>query len=326
MPVRTIAAVASCILAVSAAGLSAAPSPTIGAGSRTCVLGPGAPCDGVSHPWTAEYHGNLRGASFRHADLRGADLRGADLRRADLRGARLRHADLRGSRLEGARFGVRRARASSSHRVETGVGQASCASYAAGARGADLTGADLSNARIGPGGGMGTNGVTTSFQLADLTGANLSGINGLGGMFECADLDGANLSGARLQGARFNSASMRGADLSGGTFAPEDLIFLRIPTMFLGADLTDATMTGAGFQAPSGLGHNDGGGPVSPFFQGANLTGVDMSNLMLDNAVLIRANLTGVTFAGASLVNASWEGAVFAGTTCPDGSVTDTGC
>ena len=290
------------------------------------MLGPGAACDGVSHPWTAEYHGNLRGASFRHADLRGADLRGADLRRADLRGARLRHADLRGSRLEGARFGARRTHASSSRRVETGVGQASCASYAAGSRGADLTGADLSNTRIGPGGGVGTSGVSTSFQLADLTGANLSGISGMGGIFECADLDGANLSGARLQGARFDSASMRGADLTGGTFVPEDLIFLQLPTMFLRADLTDATMAGAGFQAPGGLRHGQGGGPVSPFFQGANLTGVDMSNLMLDNAVLITANLTGVSFAGASLVNANWDGAVFAGTTCPDGALTNTGC
>ena len=322
MPVRTIAAVASCILAASAAGLSAAPSPTIGTGSRACVLGPGARCDEVSHPWTAEFHGDLRGASFRHADLRGADLRGADLRRADLRGARLRYADLRGSRLEGARFGVRRTRAPAPHRTETGVGQASCASYAAGARGADLVGADLSNARIGPGGVRGTNGTTTSFQRADMTGANLSGITGIG-IFECADLDGANLSGARLQGARFDSASMRGADLSGGTFAPEDLIFLRIPTMFLKADLTNATMAGAGFQAQGGLG---GRGPVIPFFQGANLTGVDMSNLMLDNAVFTSANLTDVTLAGASVLNASWGGAVFSGTTCPDGTVTDTGC
>jgi uncharacterized protein YjbI with pentapeptide repeats len=93
--------------------------------------------------------------------------------------------------------------------------------------------------------------------------------------------------------------------------------------MVLKADLTNATMAGAGFQAQGGLG---GRGPVIPFFQGANLTGVDMSNLMLDNAVFTSANLTDVTLAGASVLNASWGGAVFSGTTCPDGTVTDTGC
>ncbi len=71
----TLTALAAVGLAVAApVALAGQQSTTIGTGTKTCVLGPGADCRGVVHRWTVEHHGNLRKAKFTRADLRGANL------------------------------------------------------------------------------------------------------------------------------------------------------------------------------------------------------------------------------------------------------------
>ena len=177
---RILLAAAAMVLGLCGSAVTVgSPPPTLGTGTRTCRLAPGADCRGVVHRWTAEYHGNLRRARFTAADLRGADFRGADLRRADFRGAMLRHADFRGARLTGATFTPAPRRGMRSHE------QAVCPPLIA-CPAADLSGASL--------------------QQAILAGADLSCgaptcAPGTGVLFENATMNGADLSGAILQGA-----------------------------------------------------------------------------------------------------------------------------
>ena len=58
-----------------------------------------------------------------------------------------------------------------------------------------------------------------------------------------------------------------------------------------------------------------------PNCQGANLYRANLTNANLTNANLFRANLGGANLTGAILSGAKW-----ANTTCPNGTVTNTGC
>ena len=224
--ITVILAIAALGLAVPAAGL-AEQSMTIGTGTRSCVLGPGADCRGVVHRWTVEHHGNLRNARFAKADLRGVDFRGADLRNADFRGAKLRFADLRGANLKGARFSA----------PPTGRAHARQGSYytycvaATGDSGTDLVGANLQAASL-----QGAN-----FSLANMQGANLEGANLLGADFTQTNLASANLRVANLKSAVMGAACLTYADLTGANLA---LSFLD-ETDFLSANLTAANLRSA---------------------------------------------------------------------------------
>jgi len=168
LPILLTAAAA---LALPALG-TAAPSTTIGTGTKTCVLKPGADCRGVVHHWAVEHHGNLKKAKFTKADLRGVDFRGANLRGADFRGANLRHADFRGAKLANVRMGPFNG---------SGGSRPKCYPNCAGA---DLTGADLSW----------TDSCSTDFTKANLTGANLQGA-----WLYQSEFSQTNLSNARMR-------------------------------------------------------------------------------------------------------------------------------
>ncbi len=87
--------------------------------------------------------------------------------------------------------------------------------------GADLSGADLSDANL---------------RSADLSGANL----------RSADLSGANLSGANLSGANFRSANLRSADLRSANLRNANLSGADLRNANLsGADLRNANLSGA---------------------------------------------------------------------------------
>lgn len=158
---------------------------TIGTGTKTCVLKPGADCRGVVHRWTVEHHGNLRGAKFTGAHLHGADFRGADLRGADFRGVKLRHADLRGANLRRARFDPLPQMGKRGNQVPEAVLTAQM--DGTNLAGAILIGANLDGARA---------------RFANLTGANLTKAT-----LTRADLWGANLTGAILTGVGYSNTT-----------------------------------------------------------------------------------------------------------------------
>ena len=58
----------------------------------------------------------------------------------------------------------------------------------------------------------------------------------------------------------------------------------------------------------------------------ANLALANLSNANLTFAWLANANLTGANLTGARPIRTVFTGAVWSNTTCPDGTVTSTGC
>ena len=154
------------LVAAAAGMLAAFATPALATPTRTCVPGDHADCRGV--------------------DLRYRDLHGLSLRKADLRDAHLRFADLRGTR-------TGRVRASRSHKEMGAV--AGCPSptfsvQVASFVGADLQGANLSNA----------DDPLTNFAGANLSGANLTGMDLSGINFSNTDLDGAQMANVNLSG------------------------------------------------------------------------------------------------------------------------------
>ena len=199
MRLRTTAILATTALGLTVAGSASAaelPIAPIGTGKKTCVLGPGADCRGVVHPWGVEHHGNLRKAKFTNADLRGADFRGADLRRADFRGAKLGYLDLRDANLSGARFDV----APSNGKRANGMNPPSTACLPA-CNGAYLARAELQGANV----------TGANFSGAILWQADLGGAEAYGANFSWANLGAAYLAGTDFTNANLNNATFSGA-------------------------------------------------------------------------------------------------------------------
>ena len=96
----------------------------------------------------------------------------------------------------------------------------------AGLRGADLSGKNLTGARLE---GMDMRG-------ADLSSSNLTGARLTGTDLSHADLSGANLTGARLDGANLSGADLAGANLTGARL---------VGATMEGADLDGANLTGS---------------------------------------------------------------------------------
>jgi uncharacterized protein YjbI with pentapeptide repeats len=197
---------------------------------------------------------NLRGRDLRNAkldrtdlhqaDLTGADLDGASLVGSDLRGAWMGCADLNQLLLTDSRSAARCVSARGANLSKARLSAARMAGIdARGARleAAQLDGAQLSQALMG-----GANLAGARLDLADLTGASLHGANLL-----LASLQGAELAGAKAPMADFTSASLQGANLSlagleGAVLRDGELdgASLRMAGLF-GADLTGARLQGS---------------------------------------------------------------------------------
>ena len=194
----------------------------------------------------------------------------------------------------------------------------------------------------------------------DLRGVKFHGANLRHADFREADLRGARFDGAKLRGADFSGAKLKGAYFGPPTTTrkganqaqPAPSCYPNCPGADLGgANFYEADLTGANL--------------TSTTMNSANLTSASLSNANLSNAVLYSANLTaawvasanfssawltsanltaaflaGANFSsanlrGANLMNAqvavpgtsaNFSGAFWANTTCPDGTVTNTGC
>lgn len=146
--------------------------------------------------------------------------------------------------------------------------------------GVDLSGADLSGTGLGAADLSGARLSRAELSSADLSGANLSRAN----------LSGANLSGATISRANLSGVNLSGVNLSGATISRANLSKANLS----GADLSGANLTEA-------------------YLSGANLTEADLSRADLSGAVLGRAilvktnlehaNLTGCSIYGISVWN-----------------------
>lgn len=146
--------------------------------------------------------------------------------------------------------------------------------------------------------------------LADLSGANLTGVNMIG-----ADLGRANLSGADLTGAYLTRANLRMAnlseanlervDLSGGDLRMANLRMTNLSEAILTeADITGAYLSFANLRMAS--------------LRGANLSEANLKMTYLGGANLTQANLRMANLSGANLeqtqaINTNFRQAIFTG-------------
>ena len=155
----------------------------------------------------------------------------------------------------------------------------------------DLSGLDLSGLKLR----------RADFFSTKLTGANLTGADLSGANFTRADLQWARLSGSVLRGAILYAAIFGGADFSGA-----DLSGARIIGGGCGVSFQNAKLVGANLGADP---TNQGMVPVRAELVEANFNGADLSGANLTHAVLSSA-----TFEGAILTGARFDYAVLDGT------------
>ena len=206
----------------------------------------------------------------------------------------------------------------------------------------------------------------------NLTGIKLTRAKIHGADLRGAILDGANLRGAVLRHAHLHEASFVNAKMgpaprrSGSKVAPRDQppvctygcegidlgFTISNGANFTGADLTNAMLNGsqnytsnftkailvgaeldgADFQAANLTNANltrvsgEGLTLMQANLTNANLTSADLEHARLNGADLTGANLTGADLWSADLTGAILTGVTWSQTTCPDGTVTNTGC
>ena len=111
-----------------------------------------------------------------------------------------------------------------------------------------------------------------------------------GNPLEGADLRGGNFRGARWQGARLRGANLAGADLTGADLSPR--------------------------HGYVGYWH----GPGNPYSD--EETPVPAAGDLPPTP----SDLSGANLKGARLTDANLDGVIWSNTTCPNGTMTDTGC
>ena len=119
------------------------------------------------------------------------------------------------------------------------------------------------------------------------------------------DLRKAKFTGAVLHGADFRGADLRGADFRGAKLRH--------------ADFRGAKLKGARFDPLRRAGKNTR--QSGPLGCSLNCTNVDLTGVNLSYSILDWANFTGANLTGANLTGVFWLN-----TTCPNGTITDTGC
>ena len=180
--------------------------------------------------------------------------------------------------------------------------------------------------------------VSTYFDRADLTNANMRFSNFQSANFIFADLSGANFTGANLEGATFNwanlsSTNFTGANLTGAEFfnsVLEGTVFLNaiVDESVIPKELHNYDFSGIDFTEDRYKQHWNYGFPDACFtraklhgltlkgkdfsgsdFTSADLSGADLSHADLSDADFTGADLSGVDFSDADLRRANFTGA-----------------
>ncbi len=165
-------------------------------------------------------------------------------------------------------------------------------------------------------------------RFADLRGANLAGADLRSANLTHADLRGANLKGAKFRYAapvhrkkakRSNQYWLCGeASCAGATLNYANLGY----TNLAGADLQGADLVYASLYEANLTGANLAGASLN--YVTANYA--TMTDATLTDAYMPFVNLTGANLTGATLTGANLSAVTWSNTTCPDGTVTNTGC
>jgi len=179
-----------------------------------------------------------------------------------------------------------------------------------------------------------------SFELLDMTGADLKGLdlkgaNFNGAFLESVDFSGANLEGcsfiktvlahAKLDGANLKNCNFEDANLGGASLVNVDAAGINLSEAVISkADLTDANITGACLDNAdfsgamfNGTDFSNSHAKLVTFFE-TDLSGLMLKGAKLDGCNFLKAGLAGVDFSGASLKSAVFlevkgANAVFAG-------------
>ena len=165
-----------------------------------------------------------------------------------------------------------------------------------------------------------------------------------GARFTAADLRGADFRGADLRradfrGAMLRHADFRGARLTGATFTPAPRRGMRSHEQAVCPPLIAcpaADLSGASLQQAilAGADLSCGAPTCAPgtgvLFENATMNGADLSGAILQGATLqnVRVIYSVDTVANAAAFSTlvKLAGAQWGNTTCPDGTLTDTGC
>jgi len=146
--------------------------------------------------------------------------------------------------------------------------------------------------------------------VADLTGANLSGLSIIGADLGRANLMGANLIGANLTEANLRMANLSEANLAGANITGGDLRMANLRMANLSeTNLTEADITGA-YLSLANL--------RMAYLSGANLSETNLKMTYLGGAILTdanlkMANLNGANLEGTQALNANFKQAIFTG-------------
>jgi uncharacterized protein YjbI with pentapeptide repeats len=176
-------------------------------------------------------------------------------------------------------------------------------------RGDDLTGLDLSHAKLGG---------------ADLAGADLHRVKLVGADLTGADLSHADLTGTWIMNARFDRANLHGATLQVVITAQAMDNKPETAASFVGADLSDTSATvhfswddmqGANFTGTrmSVVLANQSMGMLRSEFVNANLDGANFANAGLGRITFEYAKLRDANFKGADLTRTDFTGADLTG-------------
>ena len=157
-----------------------------------------------------------------------------------------------------------------------------------------------------------------NLRRADLRFADLRGVNLQGADLRSANLKYADLRGANLKGAKLHYA----APVHGKTKAKRGNETPSCAPKCEGANLTGANLTDANLARADLKGANLSGADL----WGAELYYANLTSANLTDADLLGTDLSDANLKGANLNGANLNGVIWRNTTCPSGTVTNSGC
>lgn len=305
---------------------------------------------------------DFRGAKLHHVDMRGAKVKGARFDAPPRRGKRENHGcvdtsvDCMGANLEWGQFTKMDARGANftnallghANFTEAWLSWANFTGaelYGVNFTWANLTLANLTNADLTKANFTGADLTITNLRTSNLTNAtltnanlgrtllkysNLTGVQSGGITNPTTDLPqgwiltngylvgpGANLTNANLSSANLSGINLTGANLTG----VQSGSITGVPSALPQGWILTSKYCEVGGVCIYGFLVGPGANLTGAAIINENLTGMNLTGANFTNAILFGVNLTGATLTGANFTGADWNS-----TTCPNGTVTNTGC